>query len=363
MTKRAALAGRTVLVLFLLFVVIYLVPYFWLISTSLKTRIDAFSVPPKILFSPISENFSTVLIEKNFLANFGNSILVTLAVTIISLAIGVPSAYAFSRFRMKGDRIFFFYLLGTRFTPVIVLALPLYFIMTDLRLLNTFAGIITAHSAFNIAFVIWMMKGFFDTVPKAIDESARVDGCNWFTVFFRIVLPLTGHGIAATSVFCAINSWNEFLMALILTGRKTATLPVALPTLMTPSGDLLGSDSRHRFDHYHTGSYLHLSGTEIYGPGHERRIDKIKRIFRLRMIQKRFSEEKNDCRYHHQNIERLSDRGIQIYHWRYVFQLQSKPVYGRSHVYKISRRTPLYRYDREGVYRLLYVPWRSVAGT
>lgn len=240
MTKRAALAGRTVLVLFLLFVLIYLVPYFWLISTSLKTRIDAFSVPPKIFFAPIPENFSTVLIEKNFLANFRNSILVTVAVTLISLAIGVPSAYAFSRFRMKGDRIFFFYLLGTRFTPVIVLALPLYFIMTDLKLLNTFAGIITAHSAFNIAFVIWMMKGFFDTVPKAIDESARVDGCNWFTVFFRIVLPLAGHGIAATSVFCAINSWNEFLMALILTGRKTATLPVALPTLMTPQGTSWG---------------------------------------------------------------------------------------------------------------------------
>ena len=141
---------------------------------------------------------------------------------------------------MKGDKILFFYLLGTRFTPVIVLSLPLYFIMADLKLLNSFLGIILAHSAFNIAFVVWMMKGFFDTIPKEIDESARVDGCSWFGSFFRIAIPLAAHGIAATSIFCAINSWNEFLMAFILTGYKTATLPVALPGLMTPQGTFWG---------------------------------------------------------------------------------------------------------------------------
>ena len=240
MIRKQDILGRTILVVFLLFVFLYLVPYLWLIGTSVKNRVDAFSIPPKIFIKPIIDNYRTVFLEKNFLGNFWNSIFVTFAVTAISLAIGVPSAYAFSRFQMKGDKIFFFYLLGTRFTPVIVLALPLYFIMTDLKLLNTFAGIIIAHSAFNIAFVIWMMKGFFDTVPKEIDESARVDGCSWFTIFIKMALPLSAHGISATSVFCAINSWNEFLMALILTGYKTATLPVALPGLMTPQGTFWG---------------------------------------------------------------------------------------------------------------------------
>ncbi|MCK5674192.1 MAG: carbohydrate ABC transporter permease [Spirochaetales bacterium] len=240
MTKKNNALRKTILIIFILFIVIYLIPYLWLIETSVKTRLDAFSMPPKIFFKPIVDNYRTVFFEKNFLYNFRNSIFVTFSVTLISLVIGVPSAYAFSRFQMRGDKIFFFYLLGTRFTPVIVLALPLYFIMSDLKLLNTFAGIIIAHSAFNIAFVIWMMKGFFDTVPKEIDESARVDGCSWFTIFYRIGLPLTAHGIAATSVFCAINSWNEFLMALILTGHNTATMPVALPGLMTPQGTFWG---------------------------------------------------------------------------------------------------------------------------
>jgi len=231
---------RIVLLIFLCFIFFYLVPYLWLITTSFKTRLDAFSIPPKIFFTPISDNYRTVFIDKNFLFNLRNSLIVTFTVVFVSLAVGVPSAYAFSRFYIRGEKIFFFYLLGTRFTPVIVLSLPLYFIMTHLKLLNTFAGIIIAHTAFNIAFVIWMMKGFFDTVPKEIDESARVDGCSWFGIFVRMAVPLTGHGIAATSVFCAVNSWNEFLMALILTGHKTATLPVALPGLMTPQGTFWG---------------------------------------------------------------------------------------------------------------------------
>lgn len=240
MTKKALAIRRTVLIIFILFILMYLIPYFWLISTSFKTRVEAFSIPPKLIFKATIKNYRMVFIEKNFGKNLLNSMIVAFFVTSISLIVGLPSAYAFSRFRMKGDKILFFYLLGTRFTPVIVLSLPLYFIMADLRLLNSFVGIILAHSAFNIAFVVWMMKGFFDTIPKEIDESARVDGCSWLGSFFRIAIPLTAHGIAATSIFCSINSWNEFLMAFILTGYKTATLPVALPGLMTPQGTFWG---------------------------------------------------------------------------------------------------------------------------
>lgn len=240
MTKKQLTTNHIILTAFILLIIIYLVPYLWLISTSFKTRLDAFSIPPKIFFKATLDNYRTVFLEKNFLHNLKNSLIVTFSVTLISLSVGVPSAYAFSRFRMPGDRFLFFYMLGTRFTPVIVLALPLYFIMTTARLLDTFTGIIIAHSAFNIAFVTWMMKGFFDTIPKEIDESARVDGCSWLTIFLRMALPLSAHGIAATAVFCAVNSWNEFLMALILTGHRTATLPVALPGLMTPQGTFWG---------------------------------------------------------------------------------------------------------------------------
>ena len=240
MTKKRLAVKRTVLIIFILFILIYLIPYLWLVGTSFKTRVEAFSIPPKIMFKPIIENYKTVFIEKEFLKNLLNSIIVVFFVTSISLSVGIPSAYAFSRFRMKGDKVFFFYLLGTRFTPVIVLSLPLYFIMANLKLLDTFVGIIIAHSAFNIAFVVWMMKGFFDTIPKEIDEAARIDGCSWFGALLRITAPLAANGIVATSIFCAINSWNEFLMAMILTRHKTATLPVAIPGLMTPQGTFWG---------------------------------------------------------------------------------------------------------------------------
>ncbi len=222
------------------YLLVSLAPYVWLVMTSFKTRLDAFSIPPKIVFRPTLQNYVVAFRDKGFGENLQNSLIVTAATTILSLAVGLPSAYAFSRFSVRGGRFFYFYLLGTRFTPVIVLALPLYLIMAKAKLLDTFVGIIIAHTAFNLAFVVWMMKGFFDTVPTEIDEAGRVDGCSWPRVFLRVVLPLTLNGVAATAVFCAINSWNEFLMALILTGRRTATLPVAIPGLLTPQGTFWG---------------------------------------------------------------------------------------------------------------------------
>jgi len=222
------------------FIVLTLLPYVWLILTSFKTRLDAFSMPPKWIFSPILSNYKEAFLDKGFLLNLRNSIIVTAFSTFFSLIIGLPSAYAFSRFPIKGDRILLYYLLGTRFTPVVALALPLYLIMSKVGLLDTFVGIVIAHTTFNLPFVVWMMRGFFDMVPRQIDEAAKVDGCSWPRIFLRIAIPLSRSGLAATAVFCAVNSWNEFFMALILTGRGTATMPVAVPGLLTPQGTLWG---------------------------------------------------------------------------------------------------------------------------
>lgn len=223
-----------------IFICFTLLPYIWLVITSFKTRVDSFSIPPKLVFSPTLDNYRVAFIDKHFLNNLKNSIIVTGATTFFALLIGLPSAYAFSRFPISGDKGLFYYLLGTRFTPVVVLCLPLYLIMAKLKLLNSYSGIIIAHTTFNLPFVVWMMKGFFDVIPREIDEAARVDGCTWFYIFSRIALPIAKSGLAATAVFCAVNSWNEFLMALILTGRSTATMPVAIPGLLTPQGTLWG---------------------------------------------------------------------------------------------------------------------------
>lgn len=226
-----------VLIFFILFT---LLPYVWMILTSFKRRVDAFAIPPKVIFSPTTSNYYDVFIKKGMIHNLWNSLVVMLVSVTIVMALGLPSAFAFSRFHTRIDSSLLNFLLGTKFTPFVVLALPLYLIMSKLNILDTYFGIIVAHVAFNLPFCIWMMKGFFDAVPKAIDEAARIDGYSWFKLFVLIDIPLAKSGIAATSVFCAINSWNEFLMALILTGRDTATMPVAVPGLVTPRGTLWG---------------------------------------------------------------------------------------------------------------------------
>lgn len=235
---------RIVLSLIYAFLIIYilitLLPYAWLIITSFKTRVDAFSIPPKWIFDPTFTNYKEAFLDKGFLANLRNSLIVTGLSTSLALVIGLPSAYAFSRFRVKGERALMYYLLGTRFTPVVALALPLYLIMAKVGLLNSYVGITIAHITFNLPFVVWMMRGFFDMIPKEIDEAAKVDGCSWFYIFTRMAMPLAKSGLAATTVFCAVNSWNEFFMALILTGRATATMPVAIPGLLTPQGTIWG---------------------------------------------------------------------------------------------------------------------------
>jgi multiple sugar transport system permease protein len=222
------------------YIIITLMPYLWLVITSFKTRVDAFAVPPKWIFHPIFYNYVQAFIDKGFILNLRNSVIITSLSTGLSLLIGLPSAYAFSRFPVKGDRVLLYYLLGTRFTPIVVLCLPLYLIMAKLGMTDNFVGIVIAHVTFNLPFVVWMMKGFFDMIPREIDEAAVVDGCSWFYIFSRMAIPLAGSGLAATAVFCAVNSWNEFMMALILTGRSTATMPVAVPGLLTPQGTIWG---------------------------------------------------------------------------------------------------------------------------
>ena len=230
-------------VILIIFLVITLLPYVWLVLTSFKTRVDSFAIPPKIFFSATLDNYKAAFLDKGFLMNLKNSIIIMLFTVGIGLALGLPSSFAFSRFKTRKDQVLLNYLLGTRFTPVVVLALPLYLLMSKIGMLNSYVGIIVAHVAFNLPFVIWMMKGFFDAIPKEIDEAARVEGYSWFKVFLKIDLPLVKSGLAATAVFCAINSWNEFLMALILTGRDTATMPVGVPGLLTPQGTIWGQVS------------------------------------------------------------------------------------------------------------------------
>jgi multiple sugar transport system permease protein len=238
--KQRSIKNGLIYILALVILLAMLVPYLWLALTAIKNRVDIFSIPPKFIFTPTFENFRVAFGEKGFLQNLRNSTIVALVSTLITLIAGVPAAYSLTRFSTRGNNLYLFFLLAARLLPGIVLAVPLFILFSKARLINNYSAVVLSHITFNLPFAVWMMRSFFLEVPIALDEAATMDGCTPLATFTKIVLPLVKGGLVATGIFCLINSWNEFLLALILTGRETATMPVAIPGLMTPLGTFWG---------------------------------------------------------------------------------------------------------------------------
>ena len=214
-----------------------LAPIYWMITISLKREVDQFAVPPRwFSFSPTLEHYTDAFVARSFGQYLLNSAIVASASTICALVIGTLAAYALARFRLpyKLDRKLALWILSTRMFPAIVTAVPLFLIMRDLRLLNTQLSLVIVYTAFNLPFVVWMMRGFFAEVPRDLEDAALVDGDSRLGAFWRIVLPLAAPGLAATAIFCLIVSWNEFLFALVLTQTDAAmTLPVGIAGRVT----------------------------------------------------------------------------------------------------------------------------------
>lgn len=224
-----------------LLIVIYLSPIVWLILTSFKDRVDIFSSAPTLFFTPTLDNYIATFVDKGFADNLVNSTAVGLFSTLIAMLVGVPAAYSLSRIA-KGES-FMMALLAARLLPAMVLAVPLFVLASVLGVRDTYFALIAAHLTFALPFTVWMMRGFFLAVPTSLDEAAKLDGCGEWRTFLSVILPIVKPGLAATAIFCLINSWNEFLFALVLTGRDTETLPVAIPSLITPIGTSWGEVS------------------------------------------------------------------------------------------------------------------------
>ena len=144
------------------------------------------------------------------------------------MAIAVPAAYSFARFRFRGRRDLLFWLLTNRMVPPITALLPLYLMMSSLKILDTWAALILVYLIINVPFSVWMMKGFFEEIPSELEEAALVDGCSRWQAFIRVVVPIAIAGLAATATFSFIFAWNDFIFALILTGYKSKTVMVGI---------------------------------------------------------------------------------------------------------------------------------------
>ena len=211
-----------------IFTTISLIPILWAFLTSIKNPVDAFTVPPTFIFEPTLQFHYEVWFEHGFWSFMMNSIIVSVCTVAISVPIGALAGYAFARIRTRNTRSIMFGLLTMRMFPHILLIIPFYVFARHLQLIDTYVVLILSFVALNQPFTIWLMRSFFVDIPKELDEAARIDGCNNWQAFWRVVLPVVRPGLAVTTLFSLLLSYNEFLFALILTGSRTKTLPVAI---------------------------------------------------------------------------------------------------------------------------------------
>lgn len=209
---------------------LYIFPMIWTLMTSLKTRVDALSYPPKFFFIPDLVNYLEVWHESDFLKYCWNSVIIAVSATVIGLVLGTPAAYVLSRRRYnpKGSKTMLMAILSTRVVPQITFMIPFFIFFRNLRLIDTHIAVVIMHLTIILGFGIWMMRSYFLDIPYDLEESALIDGCGYFGAFARIILPLAAPGLATTAIFSFNYSWNEFLYALILTGLNTKTVPLGV---------------------------------------------------------------------------------------------------------------------------------------
>jgi len=249
--------------------IIFLAPIYWIGATAFKPRALATTVPPTVFFkpelSPIIKLFTKRVqminpVDKEtydaapwwqrevydggerilmvgdspqlspYPSRFVNSLIVAVISTVFAVGFGTFTAYAFSRFRIAGEKDLLFFILSTRMLPPVVIAIPMFLMYRQFGLIDTHLGLIILYVAFNLSFSVWLMKGFMDEIPKEYEEAALVDGYTRMQAFWKIVLPEAVTGIAATAVFCFITAWNEYAFALILTSRNAQTAPPFIPS-------------------------------------------------------------------------------------------------------------------------------------
>jgi sorbitol/mannitol transport system permease protein len=210
-------------------------PVLWMFLTGFKQEADAFTSPPKLVFSPTLDQYRAIF-DRDFAPFLINSATATVMSTLLVLALAIPCAYGLAIKPVEKWRDVLFFFISTRFLPVVGAIVPIYVIARDAQLLDTVTALIILYTAMNMPIAVWMLRSFFLEVPRAIMEAARIDGATLPQELVRVVLPLIAPGIAATALICVIFAWNEFFFALNLTASRAATVPVFLVGFITSEG-------------------------------------------------------------------------------------------------------------------------------
>jgi multiple sugar transport system permease protein len=213
----------------LLIVLFALAPYLWMVLTSFKSDADIGAWPVRYLPTAVTlEHYRQLLARTSFAGNLWNSFIVAIGACTLGLAVAIPAAYAFSRFRFAGRRTLMTQFLVINMFPIVLIIIPLFVLMRQLGLLDTFIGIILGHSTFSIPFSIWMLTSYMNAIPPELDDAARIDGANRWQALWLIIIPVIMPGIVTTGIYIFVTSWNEYLFAMMLSGPNVRTVTVAL---------------------------------------------------------------------------------------------------------------------------------------
>jgi multiple sugar transport system permease protein len=225
-TVRLGLGMRTYYAtLTLVLVILFSIPFLWMISASFKTQVEILSSNKMLAFGAQLENYFMVFREYDFTTFIKNSFVVGAASTIASLILGLPAAYAVAKYRMS---YFSLTVLIAKILPGITYLVPWYLLFNKVGLIDSYAALILSHIVLGLPFIMWVMIPFFESFPSEVEESAWMDGCSKMRTFAQVVLPVSVPGIVTSSLLSFIFSWNNFMFSLILSGEKTKPLPLAV---------------------------------------------------------------------------------------------------------------------------------------
>jgi multiple sugar transport system permease protein len=241
---RALWAEGLLLLLILLFCIF---PFYWMVTTSLKTQIVALQSPPAWFFTPTLANYWEVLFEDRVGASLINSIIVAVCTTTLAVVLGTPAAYALARFEFRGKTDLWFWFITNRFVSPVVLAFPVFLISRELGLRDTHLALILMYLTFTLPIVIWICTDQFRSIPRELDEAAMLEGASQWRIFRSICLPLAMPGVAVSSILSFIFSWNELLFAYILAPKAAKTAPAMAVTFMegydVPYGKIMATST------------------------------------------------------------------------------------------------------------------------
>ncbi|GAA2435697.1 carbohydrate ABC transporter permease [Streptomyces glaucus] len=212
-------------------------PLYWMLNTAFKPAKDAIDPDPSLLPTGLTlSNFGRALDIADFWGPVGRSLVVSLAVVVIGMVVGMLAALAISRFAFRGRKIVIVGILAVQMVPLVAMIIPVFLLLNDLGQYDRLTGLIVTYLTFILPFTVWTLRGFIVNIPKELEEAAMVDGCSRTGAFLRVVFPLLAPGMVATSVYGFIQAWNEYLYALMLLSQKNQTATVWLGNFTTKHG-------------------------------------------------------------------------------------------------------------------------------